>query len=251
MRELVPKLARHGLRCEERDGGRNPFVRLSGSWNGFYAGRSRSLKKANNLAANRLRKSGALREEWLSSQGADDATYQRVLDAAVAISRQSWKQDTGNALDQPGPNAFIRSLSQSGRRNGWLSIWLLHVDDKPLAMEYQLICGGNVHALRADFDATYDAISPGTYLFRHLLESLFDRGLDRYFMGPGENRYKMKWTDEAVPLRRVIVYNRSLRARRQWMWESILKPRLRRVRDRLVSLRGRTPKPPPIDADRN
>ena len=247
VRELVPALARHGLRFEERDGGRNPFVRLTDSWDRFYAGRSRSLKKANHLAANRLNKVGAIRVEWLSPQRTDDATYRRVLDTAVAISSRSWKQHTGNALDQPGPNAFIRALSDSGRKNGWLSIWLVHVDEKPLAMEYQLIDAGNVHALRADYDATCEAISPGTYLFRHLLESLFAGGFDRYFMGPGENPYKMKWTDEAAPLRRVIVYNRSLRGRGEWVWETVLKPELRHVRDRVYALMRRAPKTHPND----
>jgi CelD/BcsL family acetyltransferase involved in cellulose biosynthesis len=249
MREFVPALRRHGFRFEIRDGGCNPFVRLSGSWDGYYAGRSRRLKKTNNLAANRLKKIGTIRVEWLAPDGADDATYDRVLDSAVMISGQSWKRDTGNALDQPGPNAFIRALSRAGRKNGWLSIWLIHVDDKPLAMEYQLIYAGNVHALRSDFAATCEEISPGTYLFRYLLESFFGRGLERYFMGPGENPYKMRWTDEVEPLRRIVVYNHSFRGRRDWMWESVLKPKLRHVRDRFLSPRRRVPETPPAETD--
>ena len=249
MRQLVPALARHGFRFEDRDGGRNPFVTLSGTWEAFYAGRSRRLKKANNLATNRLKKAGEIRVEWVAPGDADDAVCQRVLDAAIAISGRSWKQDTGNALDQPGPNAFIRALSRSGRKNGWLSIWLIHVDGEPLAMEYQLIYAGNVHALRADFDAACDEISPGSYLFRHLLESFYGRSLDRYYMGPGENPYKMRWTDDAEPLRRAIVYGGSWQGRAEWLREAVLKPRIRRVRDRFHLLKQRANRASPTDVD--
>jgi CelD/BcsL family acetyltransferase involved in cellulose biosynthesis len=231
LRDLVPALAQHHLCFEDRDGGHNPYVELSGSWDAFYTGRSRSLKKANNLAANRLSKTGEIRVEWLGP-GAGDAECQRVLETAIAISARSWKKETGNALDQPGPNAFIRELSRSGFKNGWLSIWLVHVASRPLAMEYQLICAGNVHALRADFDIECEAVSPGTYLFRHLLESLFERKLERYFMGPGENPYKKRWTDQAEPLRRIVIYNRTCRGRAAWIREVVVKPRLRHLRDR-------------------
>ena len=116
-------------------------------------------------------------------------------------------------------------------------------------MEYQLIYAGNVHALRADFDAACDEISPGSYLFRHLLESFFGRSLDRYYMGPGENPYKMRWTDEAEPLRRAIVYSRSWQGRAEWLREAVLKPRIRRVRDRIPLLKQRPNEASPTDAD--
>jgi len=58
--------------------------------------------------------------------------------------------------------------------------------------------------------------SPGSYLFRSLLEALFERGLSRYYMGPGENAYKLRWTEQAEPTQRAIVYNRTLRGRLAW-----------------------------------
>ena len=248
MRCLVPALSRRGLRVGDHDRGGNPYVALEGGWDGYYNSRSRSLKKAVNLAANRLQKAGEVRIEWLTSENCDTSRFESGLDAAIDISRRSWKRDTGNSLDRPGPQAFIRALSQAAYRCGWASIWLVHVNGQPLAMEYELIHDGDVHALRADFDADCTDISPGSHLFRHLLERMFGRGWHRYYLGPGDNPYKRRWTVEEEPLKCTIVYNRTWRGSLAWLRDEWAKPRARAVRDRLRSLRGadlgRSPLPP-------
>lgn len=230
---LVPALRRHGLDVDEQARTGNPFIALDGTWNDYYNTRTRSLKKALNLAANRLRRTGPVRIEWLASDTADEPAFVRALDTAIDISRRSWKRSTGNALDRPGPQSFIRALSAAAYREGWASIWLLYVDQQPLAMEYQLIDGGVVRALRADFDADCEEISPGSHLFGKLLERLFDRGFARYCMGPGDNAYKKRWTERSDPLHRVIVFNRTVRGRWAWLRDVRLKPALRAARARL------------------
>jgi CelD/BcsL family acetyltransferase involved in cellulose biosynthesis len=210
---LTPALRGQGLRIVARDGGRNPFIPLSGAWSSYYDTRSRRLKKANNLAANRLKRAGELEVDWIRSDSCAEDRCESAIAAAIAISGMSWKRETVYSLDQPGPQAFVRSLSRAARERGWLSIWIMRVGGRPVAMEYQLIESDNVYALRSDFDASYEETSPGTYLFRHLLESSFGRGLQRYYMGPGDNAYKLRWTNEAEPLQRLIVYNGTLYGR--------------------------------------
>jgi CelD/BcsL family acetyltransferase involved in cellulose biosynthesis len=223
-----------GLLASISDGGRNPYLTLDGGWEAFYSTRSRRLKKANNLVANRLRKAGSVRVEWLEPGTANQGKLARVVDTAIAVSARSWKRDTGNSLDQPGPQAFVRCLSAHAAELGWLSVWLLFIDEKPCAMEYELVFEGNVHALRSDFDAEYVGTSPGSYLNRYLIEALCGRGYRHYFMGPGDNAYKFRWTDETEPLAQLTIYGRSARGRWLALWEHTLKPRLRRLRDHVA-----------------
>ena len=58
---------------------------------------------------------------------------------APSLSRRSWKHRTWNSLDHPGPGAFIQTLTGHASRRGWLSLWLLDIYSKPVAMEYQLV----------------------------------------------------------------------------------------------------------------
>ena len=230
-------LRRHGLQAIERDSGRNFFVDVSGSWPAYYETRSRSLKKAVNLAANRMHVAGDVRVECISAKTHDHARLAAALETVIEISARSWKRETGNSLERPGPQAFVRSLSPRAFERDWLAIWLLHAGDKPLAMEYDLVFDGNIHALRSDFDADCVKISPGTHLFRVQLEQLFGHGLTRYYMGRGENAYKMRWAVEGDPLRTVLAYNRTPNGRFERLREEVVKPALRRARD---VLRGMT-----------
>jgi len=225
-------LAERGLRSDLRLAAGNPFIALDAPWNAYYASRSRRLKKATNLAANRLAKAGAVEVRWLAPGTGDRAEVDRVLDDITRISAHSWKSGTGNSLDRPGPQAFIRRLSYHAHDLGWLSIWRLLLDDKPIAMEYQLVGDANVYALRSDFDGNYESLSPGSHLNRCMLESLFQRGLRSYLMGPGDNVYKYRWADETQPVHAMTVYARSLKGRALAAWELALKPTARRVRDR-------------------
>lgn len=226
--------ARH-YPCNVRTQGRNLFVTLEPSWDSYYGARSRSLKKANNLAANRLKKTGEISVQWVTSGNSGEPAIRGALQHAIDISRRSWKQDTGNSLDRPGPGGFIETLTAHAARRGWLSLWLLSVDGRPLAMEYQLLDAGNVYALRADFDAACEEISPGSYLMRTLLESLFGKGLRRYYMGPGENAYKTRWTEDGDTLHQMVVHGRTWRGRLMRVFEDVVKPSARWLRDAFAS----------------
>ena len=224
-------LQARGYAVQLRPHSRNLFVPLHTSWDGYYGTRTRSLKKANNLAANRLGKTGAVTIHRIGGDAAPPQSVAQALADAVDISRRSWKHATGNSLDHPGPNRFIRTLTEHAVQRGWLSLWLLSLDGRPVALEYQLADGANVYALRADFDAKFEEVSPGSHLMRTLLEALFGENLHRYYMGPGENAYKARWTDEFEPLDALLAYGKSFRGRVLHVLEETLKPRARRLRD--------------------
>jgi CelD/BcsL family acetyltransferase involved in cellulose biosynthesis len=226
---LAAQLTRLGVRTIVEERGRNPCIPLAGTWSAYWTSRSRSLKKACNLATNRLEKAGAVRIEHAGPGEMTDPQFDRATGAAIDISRRSWKQETGNSLDHEAPGDFIRSLSDAARRQGWLSVWLAYLDERPVAMEYQLVYRGMVHALRADFDADLERTSPGSYLFRHLLERMFGSGNSLYLMGPGENAYKTRWATDGDPLGRSWSYNRTIKGRFAYWFDRRAKPALRPV----------------------
>jgi CelD/BcsL family acetyltransferase involved in cellulose biosynthesis len=153
----------------------------------------------------------------------------------VEVSQNSWKSETGTTLDQPGPGAFIRRLSKLASERGWLSIWMLTLDGRPMATEYQLVCEGNVHGLRSDFRRGSEEISPGSHLNRMLLEQLFGRGYRRYFMGPGNNAYKFRWAEDTDAQVAVTIYSRSIAGRIVSVWERRLRPWASALKARFVA----------------
>lgn len=225
---LAGHMAQEGLASVATPDDANFRIPLTGSWEDFYRSRSRKLKKNNNLVANRLAAAGEVEVEWHRAADADP----QALEHAVAVSAESWKSSLGVSLGYPGPNAFIRRLSDHARRQGWLSIWLLTLDGRPVAMEYQLIYAGRVHALRGDFVSQHDALSPGTHLNHRIIRALFEEeGLATYLMGPGDNPYKRRWTDDADVLQGLVAYSRTWRGSGVRLWDRHLRPAARKARD--------------------
>lgn len=216
------------------DQGSNPAIALAGTWEEYYGRRSRRLKKGNNLIANKLKKGGHrfCLEHRTGPQLQDEQNTARLMDEVVGISAKSWKRHIGLSLDFPGPGAFIQRLSELAVENGWLSVWRFEVDGKAVAMEYQLRYNGRIHALRSDFDDTAADLSPGTYLNWKMLEQLFETDDRRYLMGPGDNAYKLRWAEEFDPVKRVMIYGNTWRARGLALFDLRLRPLLRRGRDR-------------------
>ena len=226
---LTERFGCHGLRPKMEKFGENPYIDIGGDWQSFYASRSRRLKKANNLAANRMAKAGKAHIDQLTPLCAKATQISEALATVIRISAQSWKQATGTSLDKPGPGAFIKRLTHHATRAGWLSLWLLRLDGTVIATEYQLAYEGRIYALRADFDKNLEKISPGAFLNRHMLERLFSTGLQRYMMGPGDNPYKRRWTDVAEPLVALRAYSPALRGKLWYLWLERLRPWIKRI----------------------
>jgi CelD/BcsL family acetyltransferase involved in cellulose biosynthesis len=232
---IAAALDQFGIPSEPGPDQVNLKVNLDCPWEDYYRGLSRRLKKNNNLNRNRLEKAASV----------DVRRYEEALPGSEAlaqakvISARSWKSELGVTLNHPGPGAFIDRLSQHASRNGWLSLWLLLLDGQAAAMEYQLVFGGQVHALRADFDPAWQELSPGGYLHHQQLRALFDQeGVTTYLMGPGSNPYKLRWSQQGETLKSLVVWSPSLRGVGVREAYNRLFPKARRLRE-LVSWRSK------------
>lgn len=207
----------------------NPGIDLRGGWDAYYGRRSRRLKKGNNLVRNRLERDGKVVEIQCIDSSNDDLDLQSLLRVLEDISARSWKSVTGLTLDNPGPGAFLARLSELASRNAWLLVWLLLIDQKPVAMEYQLEFNSVVSGLRADFDDEYSDSSPGTLLNWRIIEQLFGRDASYYALGPGSNAYKARWVEESRELVDVVIYGNSLRANAVRTLQLYVKPFVKRI----------------------
>ncbi len=213
---LREALERSGLRYAVREGLRSPFIRADGSWEDFLATFSRKFHKTLRNQLNRMQKAvryGVSRVE--TSQGLSDALAQ-VFDISGRSWKARYKRDLSNV---PLARSFFQGLTQAAGRRGWLDLWLLSVEDRPVAFEFQLRYEGRVYALRSDFDKKYADLSPGIILQRDILESVFRRGLKAYDFCGHEDAYKKRWTAQTQAHRHFYIYADSLAGRWSYLWD--------------------------------
>ncbi len=209
---------------------RSPYVVVTGTWEEFWAAKSQRFKKTVRSVRNRLLKAGCVRIEEHRTGRADTPVFEEMLE----VSRRSWKAQRGVAIaTMPGMPEFFRELTDRASANGWLRLWILRLDGRAVATEYQLEADGRVHALRADFDGYLaDELSPGTHLNCEILRVLFAReGVHEYNMGPGENSYKARWATDAHETARLRVFHRGLYGAALHGLETRAVPALRRLRE--------------------
>ena len=188
---------------------RSPHVTLTGTWDAYWTAKSQRFKKTIRSVRNRLLKAGTVSVEEHRQLTVDSPVFAELVD----VSRRSWKAGKGVAIaTMPGMPAFFATLTERASRRGWLHVWVLRLDGRAVATEYQLEADGRVHALRADFDASLpEDLSPGSHLSYEILRELFRReGLHEYDMGPGENPYKARWASGARETIQVRVFHSGL-----------------------------------------
>ena len=210
---------------------RSPYLNTAGTWDEFWSGTSQRFKKTVRNVRNRLAKAGTVSVEEHRAVSPDSSVFADLL----AVSGRSWKAQRKLAIaTMPGMPGFFRDLTAHASARGWLRLWIMRLDGRPVASEYQLEADGRVHALRADIDASLpDDLSPGTHLTAEIVRALFAReSVYEYDMGLGDNDYKARWASDAHELGRLRVF-------RPGAYGTLLHTVETRVRDAFHRLRGK------------
>jgi len=136
-----------------------------------------------------------------------------------------------------GMPRFFHELTRRASANGWLHLWILRLDGRAVATEYQIGANGSIDALRADFDSGLADLSPGSHLLAEIIRALFERGdIREYNMGPGVNEYKLRWANGGHDLVSYEVYAPTRYGRLLHTADTRLIPRARQWRDRVSRL---------------
>jgi CelD/BcsL family acetyltransferase involved in cellulose biosynthesis len=225
---IVPlrrELATRGIPYAESTSALVPFIPTTGSWEAFLQSKSPKFRKTHRNVANRLERLANVRVVRLS-QPSDVPLFAKLR----AVSLKSWKQDEGISMSAETTRGrfFERVTAAAAKENAWLG-WILEADGRPIAMEYDLVSDGVVYAIRSDFDAGYNAYSPGVYLEHQVIKAVFELGYREYNAGPGLAAYKLRWTDQARRNLAVTVYNRTLKGFALGGLEKMVVPAARRM----------------------
>src|SRR5262249_5198080 len=152
--------------------GQSPYLKVAGTWESFYRTKTQRFRKTCRSIENRIRAYGEVTVEEHCQVDPDGSLLRDVME----ISRLSWKGPRGLAMaTMQGMPRFFRELTQRASTNGWLHLWVLRLNNQAVATEYHIGTDDQLHALRADFDPAFGALSPGAYLNFSIIRSLFER----------------------------------------------------------------------------
>jgi CelD/BcsL family acetyltransferase involved in cellulose biosynthesis len=188
---LADTLKRNRMLFAVEEGLHSPFIEIDRDWQTYFGSRSWKFRKVLRNKLNRMKRLGHYEIQEIDQ--VDDP--RKVLDSIFGVSRNSWKgrcrKDVSGIREV---RRFFEVLSEIAAQRHWLKIWLMSVNGQPVAYEYHLKYKQREHALRGDFDERCRNNHPGSVLDAHIVERLFENGLEEYDMGGGNDYYKRRWT---------------------------------------------------------
>lgn len=196
---------------------------------------SGKFKKNNRRKYRKLEKLGTVTTVYYDKQNELDAAFEQFLDVEAA----NWKGREGTALRQDTVQLrFYRALLAEYAGTGRCAIHTLNLDDKPVAVQFALICGNTFYLLKIGYNAEYRAMGPGGLLL--------DETIKRFSGHPQIRRISFitgaTWNDDWAPqVHRVYhhyLYNNTIKGMLCWLAEK-KKSILRTVKHKLKKQAGK------------
>jgi CelD/BcsL family acetyltransferase involved in cellulose biosynthesis len=220
-----------------------PVIDVAGAtWTDYLAGRSRGFRKETRRRRRRLDEDESSRFIGPGDGDADDLTQ-----TLFRLHDMRWNGRGGSSIDARSSRRTLADFNAAAAVRGWLQLWQLDLDGRPVASELAWRIGGRQTHFQGGFDPDYAPRGVGIVLFAHVVEDGFGSGADSLDLGRGLSAYKMQFatgTREATtlilvrsghPLRPLIAS--AMTARR--LLKSLPRERLAALGSRLGQLRRR------------
>jgi CelD/BcsL family acetyltransferase involved in cellulose biosynthesis len=166
----------------------NPYLEIAGaSWDEFLASRSRNLRQQVGRRARKLEKEHAVRFRLCDEPERLDEDF----DTLMRLHAARW----GHAGAFAGARGrFHRDFAWRALEAGWLRLWVMEADDRPVAAWYGFRFAGVESFYQSGRDPAWERLNVGFVLLTHTIRAAFDDGMERYSFLRGDEPYKDRFS---------------------------------------------------------
>jgi len=184
----------------------SPVLRIGGrTWEEFLASRSGNFREQV-----RRRERKLAREHELRYRLADEDSLEEDFETLLRLHRARWADR--DSTDFIATRDFQWDFAVQALANGWLRLWVMEVDDRPVAAWYGFRFGDAECYYQAGRDPDWDGYSVGFVILAHTIREAFNDGLEEYRLLRGGEAYKDRFASDVHELETVVVC-RGLAAR--------------------------------------
>lgn len=168
-----------------------PIVELAGlgSWDAFLATRSSNFRSQLGKRERRL----ARAHDLVIRRSDDPAEFETL----VALHEARWHSAT-SVFREHGAS-FHRAFARAAAERGWMRLWLLELDGRPVAAWYGWRTGRMTWAYQVGRDPAADG-SVGLVLYAHALRGALEEGATACCLGRGRQHYKLRFAGAEQPM---------------------------------------------------
>lgn len=229
---LLDTASRSGQKAGLRPELETPFIPIEGEWAVYSESISGHLRRNLRRRRRQLEAQGRV-EVVCVTREARGGGLKRLGDhlrEGFRIEAMAWKGSAGTAIrENEGWATFYQEWACTAAERGWLRLYFLKLNDRPIAFYYTLVYGRKLYYLKLGYDPAYARYSPGILLHQEILASAFDEKLiELDFLGP-RMAWKEDWAKGIRPHVWVYLFQRGFIPRMIYLIKFRLFPYFKRI----------------------
>ncbi|WP_304511756.1 GNAT family N-acetyltransferase [Desulfobacula sp.] len=147
----------------------------------------------------------------------------KYMDYYYEVYTKSWKKREGI-----GPT-FHRDLAKLAAEKGWLRLGFLFLNNIPIASQLRIVFNEVCFFLKTAYDDEYRKYGTGVILLSKMIKDIIDTDNVREIdFGPGDESYKKSWASQKRDMKRILIFNKTLKGRFLALLETELLPIVRK-----------------------
>jgi len=202
--DLAARMGGQDWGLSEATTGVCPYIDLAGqTWVSYLAG----LGPAHRANLNRRLRNLARSGDWLFAEAGSDEERREFFDQLIHLHTLRRRELGGSeAFHTPGLLAFHEEFSALARAHGWLRLYLLRLDGRPVAAFYGFRYGPTFYFYQSGFDPAYAKQSVGLVAMGLTIRKALEEGAAEFDLLHGDEKYKSLWARQHREIGRLEIY---------------------------------------------
>jgi CelD/BcsL family acetyltransferase involved in cellulose biosynthesis len=181
-----------------------PYIQLAGhTWTSYLA----ALGASHRANFQRRLKQLARQFTFRFERAVTEDQRREFLATLIDLHRKRWRdKGSSEAFSTPDMVLFHQDLSRLALERGWLRLFVLRLNDRPVAALYGFQRDRRFYFFQSGLDPEYSRYSVGLVTMGLAIQSALEDGAEEYDLLHGDESYKFLWTREAREIRKVELY---------------------------------------------
>ena len=166
-----------------------PYISFEGQdWGDFQKSRRRSIRRERGRQLRRLE--GEHRVSFRRTESSETLT----ADIETFFQLHDLRRDQlgGSSLSSSRARAFLRDFAVAALQCGWLRLFFMEIDGKPVAAEYDWRVGDSYASYQTGFDPAWSRHGVGALLEDNGYRTAIEEGASTFEMLLGDEPYKLR-----------------------------------------------------------
>lgn len=181
--------------------GQHYHIPKNGTWEDYTSTLSKNTRESITKRLKRARKNHSLALEHIKNGDVSWEHFKLVFD----INRHGKFPEKYNSAQE---QAFLKEMTDGMRDKKILEMFLLYMDNKPVAFDFGFNMSGKFEDWRTGYDSNYSVHAVGKLLLYMILKKQFDGEYNDFDFLRGEYEYKTQWNPIAREFISIVAVKR-------------------------------------------